>query len=131
MPDPSDKNIRGQVVLKPFWRRRRLAVAWIATAGLGVIGAIFLFGLEPSSPRFSDAIGLVLCVITFVFVFLHIVLDDKARRKFVARVADDEYRVCPQCGYLLSGLPDQGKCPECGRGYSIEELERIWRPWRY
>ena len=24
---------------------------------------------------------------------------------------------CPQCGYSLEGLPSEGNCPECGRGY--------------
>lgn len=25
--------------------------------------------------------------------------------------------ICPNCGYKLDGLPDEGTCPECGHGY--------------
>jgi hypothetical protein len=25
--------------------------------------------------------------------------------------------ICPGCGYVLNGLPDEGLCPECGREY--------------
>jgi len=28
---------------------------------------------------------------------------------------------CPQCGYLLKGLPHR-RCPECGRAFSLEEI---------
>src|SRR5690606_29210383 len=30
--------------------------------------------------------------------------------------------VCKDCGYDLRGLPD-GACPECGRRFSVEQLE--------
>jgi rubrerythrin len=33
--------------------------------------------------------------------------------------------VCPQCGYLLQGLP-QHRCPECGAAFSVEDLVRPW-----
>jgi hypothetical protein len=29
---------------------------------------------------------------------------------------------CPDCGYLLTGLPEQGICPECGFGYDREMI---------
>lgn len=30
--------------------------------------------------------------------------------------------VCPNCGYSLVGLAEQGKCPECGRDYAPGEI---------
>lgn len=28
---------------------------------------------------------------------------------------------CPDCGYLLTGLPEKGQCPECGQRYDSAE----------
>jgi hypothetical protein len=36
-------------------------------------------------------------------------------------VAEAEQR-CGRCGYLLRGLPEEGRCPECGAGYGPDVL---------
>jgi hypothetical protein len=33
---------------------------------------------------------------------------------------------CPECGYNLNGLPDQGTCPECGIAYGHEIVLLGW-----
>ena len=30
--------------------------------------------------------------------------------------------ICPECGYSLKGLPDEGVCPECGKSYDQRVL---------
>lgn len=32
---------------------------------------------------------------------------------------------CPQCGFDLSGLPDEHRCPECGFGYQREAIVEL------
>ncbi|MEN0019901.1 MAG: hypothetical protein AAF747_03345 [Planctomycetota bacterium] len=33
---------------------------------------------------------------------------------------------CPGCRYVLTGLGEQGICPECGRAYVRQHFERSW-----
>lgn len=40
-------------------------------------------------------------------------------------------RSCPRCEYKWAGLPERGRCPECGLGY--DEDTRVWhcrQEWR-
>jgi hypothetical protein len=41
----------------------------------------------------------------------------------VVRARRDPF--CIHCGYSLTGLPEQGQCPECGRGYRPELIEEF------
>lgn len=38
---------------------------------------------------------------------------------------------CPECGYNLSGLPDEGACPECGAAYGHEIVFFGWGAGSY
>lgn len=48
-------------------------------------------------------------------------------RRLGARAAATGGRVCADCGYDLSGLAEQGECPECARPYIIADVQRYWR----
>ncbi|HEY2588401.1 MAG TPA: hypothetical protein VGI81_21855 [Tepidisphaeraceae bacterium] len=43
----------------------------------------------------------------------------------VMRLRTDPY--CIHCGYTLIGLPEEGKCPECGRPYRMKVVEMFRR----
>lgn len=46
----------------------------------------------------------------------------RARRLIVKHKCE----LCMRCKYPLTGLPEQGSCPECGEPYTIEEARRHW-----
>lgn len=40
----------------------------------------------------------------------------------LSRLAEGVVPSCPSCGYNLSGLGEEGECPECGRGFDLVDL---------
>lgn len=50
-------------------------------------------------------------------------------RRFKARLKQVDMRLCLGCGYILTGLPDDHRCPECGSPYKIEETRAAWDHW--
>ena len=47
----------------------------------------------------------------------------------IRRLKKDNYEVCLNCGYLLHGLPDNWRCPECGAGFDKKLLKENWLKW--
>jgi hypothetical protein len=58
-------------------------------------------------------------------MFATIVLLRALERRMRQRAARVGYRLCPECVYPLEG--DAGTCPECGRVFTIKELEFLWK----
>src|SRR5688500_11960173 len=49
----------------------------------------------------------------------------------VATVPHDTDVLCEHCGYVLNGLPDDGRCPECGQSISDSVGVQIRQPPRW
>lgn len=68
----------------------------------------------------------VLSILCLVLIVLSVVAGRWRRRRIGRHIRASDYRVCPQCRYLLAGLPDAGRCPECGFEYSKDILIKYW-----
>jgi hypothetical protein len=52
-----------------------------------------------------------------------VIAGQSASRRALKRHA---YRLCPGCRYPLDGLGPDGACPECGRPFNAQAVERLW-----
>ena len=62
----------------------------------------------------------------FVLMVIFVLLARRWKRRVRRRLVGTGCRVCFGCGYDLSGLPDDGACPECGEAYLLWALRERW-----
>lgn len=51
------------------------------------------------------------------------------KKRFFERVWKADFDVCLECGFHLAGLPDQHRCPECGRPFFRAAAADAWKQW--
>lgn len=61
-----------------------------------------------------------------VLIFLAL----RSHKRLVKRLESSEFKLCPKCGYPLTGLTGKTCCPECGVKVDIEKVESDWRRYR-
>lgn len=49
--------------------------------------------------------------------------------RLLANVLEHELAACLRCGYVLSGLPEKHRCPECGTPFDLEQTKLAWERW--
>ncbi|MBI4578240.1 MAG: hypothetical protein HY718_00965 [Planctomycetes bacterium] len=84
----------------------------------GLLGVILLSGLLPEAQ-------VAVLPAAFVPIVIYGLMTYRLER-FVARVHSNDCEVCPQCGYVLHGLPVVHICPECSASYDITDVKRVW-----
>ncbi len=79
--------------------------------------------------RFDGPSGWMWSVrLALVLLFFGLMAVGLMERRKTRRLLDEtDCRLCLNCGYVLTDLPDQGVCPECGEGYDLNHLSAGWR----
>lgn len=116
--------------VRPVWWRppwglllRHAGWWWVPLVGPPVIGiALLLIAIFGGRP-YAVCSWLGIRIVT-AWVILPPIAWGSLRRK-VMRLRADPY--CPHCGYTLIGLPEEGKCPECGRPFRMTVVEMFRR----
>jgi predicted RNA-binding Zn-ribbon protein involved in translation (DUF1610 family) len=98
-----------------------VAFAIQAVAVIGMIGILVDFAVSPH--RKLPAVYVLPPTILFV---LSDPLREFARRRASAGILKEKLRRCVHCRYALSGLSEEGTCPECGAEYSEKSLREGW-----
>ncbi len=106
-------------MLGPFPHVRRLATA--ASAAACIVSSV-VSGL-------ADGLGSILFVTLFASVAADALIGWHHRRRLYRRIRQADCRVCTFCMSPLSGLGDEGTCPECGQTFTAGSLRATWQQW--
>ena len=90
-------------------------------AGVGAASGALVGLLEDGLGAFM---GGVTAILFWLLVTVLIWRETTAERVERLRARSPRALVCPRCGYNLTGLR-QATCPECGAGYTIDELAAL------
>ena len=100
--------------------RRQVRWIWFTGAGVALVVAAGVLLIWPWE------LGLVEWVAIGFIASAHLAIKIHVRRFARATVAADFAR-CLVCGYRLTGLPEEGRCPECGTEYRVDDVRGAWR----
>ncbi len=73
--------------------------------------------------------GAILFVVAVLMV-LWVVVICQWEKRLVQRLRADDYKLCPDCGFQLTGHEGLCTCPECGTACDLDEVQAAWRSFR-
>ena len=126
LTDPHPR-VRPQVKVR-WWRPpprellRHLGWGWLLFVPPG-LGVLVLLVLGLGGPRLG-AYWWIAFRIFAVIAPVPLLFIDYFRFKAI-RARPDPF--CVHCGYTLTGLPEEGNCPECGRPFRMKVVEMFRR----
>lgn len=71
---------------------------------------------------------MILGMVVFLSLWLAaIVLWEK---RLVQKLRAADYKLCPHCGFELTGHEGRINCPECGTACDLNDVQAAWRSFR-
>ena len=92
------------------------------SVGIGVLGDPGLQSSTRINPVFVALLALALALMLF-FVVKWI----RLRRSLFHLAKSHDFEICPDCHYSLKGLGSEGRCPECGNSFVLNETVAQWK----
>lgn len=83
--------------------------------------------LRPDTSASLERRGIALLAVMIGVVGFFIVF--RRVRAVRRRVRGNRFMPCLECGYVLTGLGERSRCPECGVAFQIEDVRRAWTKW--
>lgn len=117
---PAFPDTRTGRAAKKLVRRRTLWVALLAF--VPAVAAMAVVACGSGRHAFMPFVQ----VFYWMPMYLSISYNQFTARRFHARLAAHDYRLCCFCGYDLRNIPEYGRCPECGEWYDIRVTREEW-----
>ena len=118
--------LNGQSVWRTFGRCARLTL-WCSTSvivpGL-VLQGIVVFGGAGSADYADNESGILLCAYVLWFLWLWICSGQRYAGPADSVVRQPRRPRCEACGYILTGLTEHDRCPECATSVESSLLSR-------
>ncbi|MHC4947809.1 MAG: hypothetical protein ACYTG1_06055 [Planctomycetota bacterium] len=110
--------------LRPLqWTTANLEKTSVGVAAGGVATMLVAGHFFGGLAEWSDALMPFLSIASLVGGLGLFVYAWRRRRRILG---ENDLRVCGRCLQVLRGLPDRGRCPECGDDYEIEAVRAAW-----
>ena len=109
---------------RPRWREvlRRTPWAWAMLAPI-LVGVALVAGGAVAGPGHGAVFWVGMKILLLALVIPAVTWDHLRHNVIRARL--DPF--CIHCGWTLTGLPQEGRCPECGRAYRMKVVEMFRR----
>lgn len=124
-------DLRPREVPKAYWRsldtlKASARVAW-STGLLLSLGCLLVFGLPTIMSR-----GIFFIVVPLLLEGIRLAYRaGKSKLRFGRVLSAHDWKVCTDCGYVLTGLRPLHWCPGCGGAYDFTWIRDTWLDWLY